>query len=100
MTIIFRIEPGSLGPDGKDYVEEFCEFAQAQLQACSEYYLNWLIVPRFDKTLSEMKFQLGNKVLTPSQTEKYLNMFGENVDHLVDQLEDNLEAIINQYFGR
>lgn len=100
MTVIFRIEPGSLGPDGKLYVEEFCEFAQTQLQACAEHYLNWVIVPRFDKSLAEMKFQLGNKVLNQTQTEKYLSMFGEDFSHFEDQLEDNLEAIINQFFGR
>lgn len=100
ITVIFRIEPGSLGPDGKEHVEEFCEFAQTQLQACAEDYLNWIIVPRFDKTLAEMKFQLGNKVLNEQQTVKYLNMFGEDFDHFEEQLEDNLEAIINQFFGR
>lgn len=100
ITVIFRIEPGSLGPDGNDYVEEFCQFAQTQLQACAEYYLNWVIVPRFDKSLAEMKFQLGNKVLNQVQAEKYLSMFGENFSHFEDQLEDNLEAIINQFFGR
>lgn len=100
MTVIFRMEPGSLGPDGKEYVNEFCEFAQTQLQASAEYYLNWFIVPRLDKTLSEMKFQLGDKVLNQQQVEKYLMLFGENYSHFEDQLEDNLEAIINQFFGR
>ena len=100
MTVIFRIEPGSLGPDGVEYVVEFCEFAQTQLQACAEYYLNWSIVPRFDKTLAEMKFQLGNKVLNEGQVIKYLGMFNENYTHFEDQLESNLEAIINQFFGR
>jgi len=100
MTVIFRMEPGSLGPDGAQYVKEFCEFAQTQLRASSEYYLNWFIVPRFDKSLPEMKYQLGGKVLNKAQATKYLGMFGENYSHFEDQLEDHLEAIINQYFGR
>jgi len=100
MTVIFRMEPGSLGPDGAEYVKEFCEFAQTQLRASSEYYLNWFIVPRFDKSLPEMKYQLGDKVLNKEQATKYLGMFGENYAHFEDQLEDHLEAIINQYFGR
>lgn len=100
MTVIFRMEPGSLGPDGKVYVNEFCEFAQTQLQASASHYLNWFIEPRFDKTLSEMKFQLGNKTITQEQATKYLSLFGESYLHFEEQLEDNLEAIINQYFGR
>lgn len=100
MTVIFRMEPGSLGPDGKDYVLEFCEFAQTQLRACAKYYINWFIVPRFDKTLSEIKFQLGDKVLTEQQATKYLSMFDESYDDFEEELENNLEAIINQFFGR
>lgn len=100
MTIIFRMEPGSLGPDGIQYVDEFCVFAQSQLQASAEFYLNWLIVPRLDKTLSEMKFQLGSRKLNQQQVEKYLTFFGESYAHFEEQLEDNLEAIINQFFGR
>lgn len=100
MTVIFRMEPGSLGPDGADYINEFCEFAQVQLQACANAYINWSIVPRLDKSLAEMEFQLVNKKLTSAKVTQYLALFDETFDHFEEQLEDNLEAIINQYFGR
>lgn len=100
MSVIFRIEPGSLGPDGKEYVQEFCHFAQTQLQACAKQYLIWQIVPRVDKTLTEIEFQLAGKMLNKNQAEKYLSLFGEKLMHFEEQLEDNLEAIINQFFGR
>jgi len=100
MTVVFRMEPGSLGPDGAQYINEFCEFAQMQLQACAEPYIRWAIIPRLDKTLIEMEFQLASKKLTSSKAGQYLGVFGENLDHFEEQLEDNLEAIINQYFGR
>jgi hypothetical protein len=100
MTVIFRIEPGSLGPDGVEHVTEFCLFAQTQLQACSVEYLKWFIEPRFDKSLGEINFQLNNKALTQEQAEKYLTVLGESYEHFEDQLENNLEAMIDQYFGR
>jgi len=100
MTVIFRMEPGSLGPDGADYINEFCEFAQLQLQACADPYIKWAIIPRLDKSLAEMEFQLANKKLTSAKAEQYLAVFNENFEHFEEQLEDNLEAIINQYFGR
>ncbi|MCP4323921.1 MAG: hypothetical protein GY951_15395 [Psychromonas sp.] len=100
MTVVFRMEPGSLGPDGAQYVSEFCEFAQVQLQACAEPYIRWAIVPRFDKTLVEMEFQLASKKLTSSKAGLYLGAFGESLELFEEKLEDNLEAIINQYFGR
>jgi len=100
MRVLFRIEPGSLGPDGAEHVVEFCLFAQAQFQACSVYYLNWVIEPRFDKKLKEMNFELGSKELDKAQVDKYFAFFGENYAHFVEQLENNLEAMIDQYFGR
>ena len=100
MTVLFRMEPGSLGPDGAQYISEFCDFAQIQLQACAEAYIRWAIVPRLDKSLAEMEFQLSSKKLTSAKAGQYLAVFGENLDHFEEQLEDNLEAIINQYFGR
>jgi len=100
MTVIFRMEPGSLGPDGRQYISEFCEFAQVQLQACSAFYINWSITPRLDKSLAEMEFQLANKKLTSAKASQYLAFFNENLDNFEEQLENNLEAIINQYFGR
>lgn len=100
LTVIFRMEPGSLGPDGIQYINEFCEFAQSQLQACSDEYLIWVIIPRLDKSLAELEFQLVNKKLTPAKAGQYLSIFGENLDSFETQLENNLEAIVNQYFGR
>ncbi|RBW47260.1 hypothetical protein DS885_04175 [Psychromonas sp. B3M02] len=100
MSVIFRMEPGSLGPDGGQYIKEFCDFAQTQLQACAAYYINFFIEPRFDKTLAEMSFILANKSLNQQQVEKYLDLFGEEYSHFEDQLESNLEAIIDQFFGR
>jgi len=100
MTVIFRMEPGSLGPDGLQYIEEFCTFAQTQLQACAAYYLNFFIEARINKTLPEMSFVLANKSLNQTQVEKYLALFDEDYSHFEDQLETNLEAIVDQFFGR
>lgn len=100
ITVIFRVEPGSLGPDGNQYIDDFCQFAQQQLQACAEPYINWSIVPRRDKKMAEIAFQLANKKLTPAQAGQFLLVFGLSFEHFEAEIESNLEAIINQYFGR
>lgn len=100
MTVLFRMEPGSLGPEGALYIEEFCEFAQAQLRACATAYIHWEIVPRLDKSLPEMEFQIASKKLTSIRAGQYLAVFDDDLSSFEDKLEDNLEAIINQYFGR
>ncbi|MFT6985995.1 MAG: hypothetical protein ACJAT7_001816 [Psychromonas sp.] len=100
MLVIFRMEPGSLGPNGSEYIKEFCEFAQIQLQAGASAFITWSIVPRSDKTRAEIEFQILSKKLSRGKASQYLNLFGESLDSFEAQLEDNLEAIINQYFGR
>ena len=100
MLVLFRVEPGALGPDGREYIEEFCDFAQLQLQACAKPYIIWSIIPRFDKQLVEIEFQFAGKKLPANKANQYLNVFGDNLADFEDQLENHLEAIINQYFGR
>lgn len=100
MLVIFRMEPGSLGPDGNQYINAFCEFAQIQLQASASAFITWSIVPRSDKTLAELEFQILSKKLDRGKASQYLKLFGESIDSFEEQLEDNLEAIINQFFGR
>lgn len=100
MLVIFRMEPGSLGPDGSLYINEFCNFAQAQLEAGASHFICWSIIPRLDKKLPEMEFHIFGKKLTRNQATQYLALFSETLENFEEQLEDNLEAIINQYFGR
>lgn len=100
LLVVFRMEPGSLGPDGKNYVQEFCDFAQIQLQASAKPYITWSIIPRFDKTLVEMEFQISGKKMSEIKAKQYLSVFGEDLSDFEDELENNLEAIVNQFFGR
>ena len=102
ITVIFRVEPGSLGPNGVDHVEDFCNFAQLQLQSppyCREY-ITWCIEPRLDKQLVEMEFHILSKKLPQGKVKQYLNLFGENLAVFEEQLGNNIEIMINQYFGR
>ena len=100
LFILFRMEPGSLGPEGQNYIQEFCDFAQIQLQASAKPYIIWSIIPRFDKSLAEMEFQIAGKKMAESKAKQYLSAFGESLSDFEDELENNLEAIVNQFFGR
>lgn len=100
MLVIFRMEPGALGPKGAEYIQQFCDFANPQLQGQARTYLVCFIEPRFDKSLAEIEFQISAKKLSRSKANQYLNLFGENLTHFEDQFEDLLEAIIDQFLGR
>ena len=64
LDVTVRVEPGSLGPDGKDHVEMYCKFAQKAFNKYGAKYANWSIVPRYDKKLPEMELSLRDKRLT------------------------------------
>ena len=100
MLVIFRMEPGALGPKGAEYIQEFCDFANPQLRGQDRTYIGCFIEPRFDKSLAEIEFQISSKKLSRSKANQYLSIFGENLTHFEDQFEDLLSAIIDQYLGR
>ena len=54
LHIIFRVEPGCLGPQGDTHVEKFCEFAQQEFNTIDPELIHWDIIPRFDKSLDEI----------------------------------------------
>ena len=100
LTVICRVEPGCLGPDGLDHIEDFCNFAQKQVEPIDFDFIHWLLVPRFDKSLPEMQYKIGDKRLTQSNAEKYLEMFNKNLDEFEEHLNEKLTQLINQFLGR
>ena len=97
LTVIFRVEPGCLGPEGSSHISQFCDFSQAEIRSSNSDYIIWNIVPRNDKSLPEMQYSLAGKRLSHAQAEKYLSMFGQDLDKLDSDFGDTLEALINQY---
>lgn len=64
LTLVFRIEPGCLGPDGKDYIEEFCLLVQKAFEQTHQRTVVLEIIPRFDKQLPETEYRLGERGLS------------------------------------
>jgi len=99
LTVLFRVEPGCLGPDGKEYIEEFCSFAQKEVESIDSDFVHWDIVPRHDKSLPEMQYKVGGKRLTHDKAEKYLEIFKKNLDEFEGHLHEKLSLLIGQYLG-
>ncbi|MEH6472197.1 MAG: hypothetical protein V7752_13190 [Halopseudomonas sp.] len=97
LTILFRVEPGSLGPDGKEQAQGFCDHSQQQLAALDADFICWQIIPRFDKTLPELEYKLSNKRLTRPQAQKYLSVFGQDIDEIEDHLISEMDNLITRH---
>ena len=44
LAVTYRVEAGCLGPDGLNYISDFCNFAQSELQILDSDYIIWHIV--------------------------------------------------------
>ena len=100
LTITFRVEPGCLGPDGIDHIDSFCQFAQNEVAILDSDFMLWLIIPRYDKSLLETEYSSNNKRLDHDKAEKYLRVFGKELEDFEEHLHDKLSILIDQYLGR
>jgi len=100
LTVTYRVEPGCLGPEGKNYVDAFCVFAQKKVVDLDADFICWNIVPRSVKSLPEMEYHILNKQLTHDKADKYLQIFGKSLDEFEDHIMGESVALIDQFFDR
>lgn len=93
LTVVFRVEPGCLGPDGKQYIEDFCELAVQVFARIDPELLDWDIVPRYDKTMPELQFKLGDRQLSSSQAERLLQ---QTKSFSMTQFEEQVNALLTK----
>lgn len=100
LSVTYRVEAGCLGPDGTNYIVDFCKFAQSALQTLDSDYIAWNIVYRKDKTLPEMEYSVVGKKMSYHQAEKYLAVFGKSLDEFEGRLSDLLTTLIHKFMSR
>lgn len=94
LRLIYRVEPGCLGPNGDDEVAGFCRFVQQQLQSLDAAYVCWQIEPRDDKALPEMEYGVVGKKISRDQAERYLASFDKCLDDFESHLIEKLTVLI------
>jgi len=99
LTVIIRVEPACLGPNGYDHIEKFCSVTQIKIEPIDSAFINWEIVPRFDKSLPEIQYKVTNKILTHEQAAKYLALFSKRLDAFEGYLNEKLAILIDQHLG-
>jgi len=99
LTVVVRVEPGCLGPNGNIYVEAFSSVAQEAFEPINSDFINWEVFARLDKTLPEIQYKTNNKILTQDQATKYLALFNKNIDEFEERLNEKLAILIDQYLS-
>lgn len=97
LTVVFRVEAGCLGPDGEKHVENFCQFAQKEVELIHPDFVHWLIVPRHDKEQIETEYSVNNKKLTHEQADRYLSVFEKSLDEFEEHFNDVMIVLIEEY---
>lgn len=100
LNVLFRVEPGCLGPKGSEYVDEFCAYAEKAVEDLDADFVHWTIVPRNDKQLPEVEYSVNSKKLTHNQAARYLEVFEKQLDEFEGHLDEKLALLIDEYFGR
>lgn len=100
VTGVYSIEAGCLGPDGADFVEDFCSFGEGALSSeLDSAYISWIIVPRYDKNVPEIQYKLNDKLLSHSMASRYFAALGEDLDKYEEDFHRVVEKLIDQYAG-
>ena len=100
LVILFRLEPGCLGPDGVNHIDTFCHVAEQALTNLNADVCHWFLTPRFDKNLNEIQYSVAGKVLSRDKAVKFISSFNQNFDEIEERFEDKLTQLINQYIAR
>ncbi|WP_194710106.1 hypothetical protein [Pseudoalteromonas sp. S16_S37] len=98
IKLLYRVEPGCLGPTGVDYVEGFCQFANKIIKP--PVYALFNFVPRYDKSLPEREYKVGNKNLSSNQVVAYLERLDKDKDEFEEQIDELLSHAIDAYLKR
>lgn len=98
LHVLFRVEPGCMGPAGIDHIQEFCQYAQKKVAVLHPKFVNWEIVARMNKKLPEMQFKLKNKNISHEQAAKYLSVFGKSLEEFEENLHDMLALLVDEFW--
>ena len=98
IQLLYRVEPGCLGPTGAQTIERFCEYANQHLTA--PYFAIYHFTPRFDKTKAECEYSINARLLSAQQVQTYLTHFKTTRDEFEEQLDELLTQAIETFLER
>lgn len=98
LTLIYRVEPGCLGPEGSRHIEAFCNYSNAQLAASANNSIQYFFTPRYDKSKAELEYRLIGKVMKPEQVDSYLARLGTSLDEFEFKLGELAVELIEAFW--
>ncbi len=100
LSVLYRVEPGCLGPDGMNYIKDFCEYACDKFMNHHDSYVSYEFTPRFDKSLAEMEYSINQKRLNTEKAGQYMSLFAQTLTSFEDDIEEQITSLIDTFFKR
>ena len=100
LLVLYRVEPGCLGPDGANYVKDFCQYAQNKFINHHNTYVCYQFTPRFDKSLAETEYSINHKRLSYDKAGQYMALFEQTLANFEEDLEEQITNLIDTFFKR
>ncbi|MCF2857764.1 hypothetical protein L1286_09795 [Pseudoalteromonas sp. SMS1] len=95
VCIQLRLEPGCMGPQGKEHIEAFCK--KENTTPWQNNFAIVSVVPRYDKTLPEWEYRLKNKLLKAEQVVRVVEMHNITKADLEEEIETHIAQEIDLY---
>lgn len=100
ITVLYRVEPGCLGPEGKFFIEDFCAYANEIFGNVLCEHIDWLFVPRHDKTLPEIQYQYKERNLSREMAQKLFKIKSIDIDNFEELVNERLPDLIDKFLDR
>jgi hypothetical protein len=98
IQLLYRVEPGCLGPDGIDQIEAFCQFAAEKIPPPN--YAIFSFTPRYDKLLDEKEYSLMNRKISDAQVTNYFEKIDKPLDEFESQVDELIAFAVDAFFNR
>lgn len=99
LTLIYRVEPGCLGPEGIKYVEDFCNYSNGTMALLGQGVIQFFFTPRYDKSRPEIEYRLLSKAVKQEQLETYFLRLGATQDEFEGTLGEKIAEMIEQFMN-
>lgn len=99
LKLIVRVEPGSLGPDGLDHIEAFCELANKVFSKVDYIQLSFSIIPRYDKALPELQLLMNDVILPEQRAELLLDKMNVTFEQVEEEVMERISNLIDRFLG-
>ena len=97
LSVLIRVEPGSLGPDGLEQVEKFCLLCQRIFNDNGNLF--WQVEPRYDKSLPEISYFVNGMMLNDDKARRLFSAHALDCDEIEEQAMDEISKLIDRFLG-